>query len=108
MSDIPATSYSTIFHCGQGSFICLLRLCEGLISVGMCAMFYKGYKAISHERNNKLSVEDKTLYQLAMTQTILLAVYYLIFEEFFMLATIRNFMIWIGINVLNIFCLLHW
>lgn len=38
----------------------------------------------------------------------MLAVYYLIFEEFFMLATIRNFLIWISINILNVFCLLYW
>jgi magnesium-transporting ATPase (P-type) len=25
-SDIPSTSYSTIFHCDQSAFICLLRL----------------------------------------------------------------------------------
>lgn len=43
-----------------------------------------------------------------MFQTILLSLYYLIFEEFFMLATIRNFLIWISINVLHIFCILYW
>lgn len=71
-------------------------------------MFYRGNKAITNERNNKLSQEDKLLYQLAMWQTLMLAVYYLLFEEFFMLATIRNFLIWISINVLHIFSLLYW
>jgi len=74
----------------------------------MFAMFYRGHKIITRERNNKLTKEDKLLYQLAMWLTLMLAVYYLIFEEFFMLATIRNFLIWIGINVLHIFCLLYW
>ena len=74
----------------------------------MFVMFYHGNKVINRERNNKLTKEDKLLYQLAMWQTLMLAVYYLIFEEFFMLATIRNFLIWIGINVLHIFCLLFW
>lgn len=55
MSEIPATSYSTIFHCGQGLFVCTLRLLEGLVSVGMFYMFYRGNKAIANERNNKLS-----------------------------------------------------
>lgn len=55
MSEIPATSYSTIFHCDEGLFVCILRLFEGLISVGMFWMFYQGYRAITKERNNKLS-----------------------------------------------------
>ena len=74
----------------------------------MFLMFYRGYKVINKERNNKLTQEDRLLYQLAMWLTLMLAVYYLLFEEFFMLATIRNFLIWIGINVLQIFCLLYW
>ena len=45
--EIPATSYSTIFHCDQTFFVCLLRLGEGLISVGMFLLFWKGYKAIN-------------------------------------------------------------
>jgi hypothetical protein len=108
MAEVPATSYSTIFHCSQSGFICSLRLIEGLVSVGMFLMFYRGHKVINRERNNKLTNEDRLLYQLAMWQTLLLAVYYLLFEEFFMLATIRNFLIWISINVLHIFCLLYW
>ncbi len=79
MSEIPATSYSTIFHCSQTWFVCGLRLIEGLISVGLFYMFYRGNKIITRERNNKLSTEDKLLYQLAMWQTLMLAVYYLIF-----------------------------
>lgn len=43
-----------------------------------------------------------------MFQTCLLALYYLVFEEFFMLASIRNLLIWIGTNVLHIYCLLNW
>ena len=80
MSEIPATSYSTIFHCDQGAFICLLRLLEGLVSVGMFMVFLRGNRAISREKNNRLTGEDRTLYQLAMVQTLLLSVYYLVFE----------------------------
>jgi hypothetical protein len=105
---IPATSYSTIFHCDQSGFICLLRLLEGLVSVGMFYLFVQGYRVMKEEQNNKLSAEDRRLYMLAMLQTALLAVYYLFFEEFFMLATIRNLLLWIGINVLQILCLLNW
>lgn len=107
MSEIPASSYSTIFHCSQSWFVCSLRLLEGLVSVGMFLMFYRGNKVINRERNNKLSGEDKLVYQLAMWQTLMLAVYYLVFEEFFMLATIRNFLIWISINVLHVIALLY-
>lgn len=107
-SDIPPASYSTIFHCDQSSFICLLRLLEGLVSVGMFWMFYKGFRAITRERNNRISKEERFLFQLAMVQTALCSLYYLIFEEFFMLATIRNLLIWISINVLYIFCKLNW
>ena len=53
--DIPATSYSTIFHCDQGGFICLLRLLEGVISVFMFWLFWMGYRAIAKERNNRVS-----------------------------------------------------
>jgi hypothetical protein len=77
--DIPKTSYSTIFHCNQSMFICLLRLLEGLISVAMLRVFWKGYRAITRERNNKLPAEEKRLYLLALAQTLLLSLYYLIF-----------------------------
>lgn len=53
--DIPASSYSTIFHCDESGFICLLRLCEGVVSVAMFYLFAQGYKQIANERNNKLS-----------------------------------------------------
>lgn len=106
--DIPATSYSTIFHCDQSGFICLLRLLEGVISVFMFWLFWKGYRAISKERNNRVSKEDRWLYLLALFQTILCSLYYLIFEEFFMLATIRNLLIWISINVFHIFCIMNY
>lgn len=43
-----------------------------------------------------------------MFQTILCSLYYLLFEEFFMLATIRNLLIWISINVLHVFCMLNY
>lgn len=105
--NIPKTSYSTIFHCNQGMFICLLRLLEGLISVAMLRLFWKGYRAITRERNNKLPAEEKRLYLLALGQTLLLSLYYLIFEEFFMLATIRNLLIWISSEVLHIFFFLY-
>lgn len=63
-------------------------------------MFFKGYRVISAERNNKLSPEDKNLYMLGLFQTLLVAMYYLLFAQFFVLATIRNLLIWISINVL--------
>lgn len=106
--NIPKTSYSTIFHCNQGAFICFLRLLEGLISVGMLWLFWRGYRAITRERNNKILPQEKNLYLLALGQTLLLSLYYLVFEEFFMLATIRNLLIWISIEVFYIFCLLYW
>lgn len=37
-----------------------------------------------------------------MSQTLILASYYLLFEEFFVLATIRNLLIWIAIHVLSL------
>lgn len=46
-TEIPASSYSTIFHCDQTFFVCFLRLCEGLISVGIFILFWNGYKAIN-------------------------------------------------------------
>jgi hypothetical protein len=42
-----------------------------------------------------------------MFQTLLVSLYYLVFEEFFMLATIRNLLIWISIEVLSIFFALY-
>lgn len=45
---------------------------------------------------------------LAMWQTLLLALYYLLFEEFVILATIRNFLIWIAINILHVMCKIYW
>lgn len=77
--DIPASSYSTIFHCHQGYFICFLRLLEGLISLFVFWLFFKGYRVITAERNNKLSSEDKGLYMLGLFQTLLVALYYLLF-----------------------------
>ena len=45
---------------------------------------------------------------LAMWQTLLLSLYYLLFEEFVILATIRNFLIWIAINILHVMCKIYW
>lgn len=39
---------------------------------------------------------------LAMAQTFILTLYYFLFQEFFILATIRNLLIWISINVLDV------
>lgn len=39
---------------------------------------------------------------LAMSQTLILTLYYFLFEEFFILATIRNLLIWISINLLEV------
>ena len=39
---------------------------------------------------------------LAMAQTLALTLYYFLFQEFFILATIRNLLIWISINVLDV------
>lgn len=45
---------------------------------------------------------------LAMWQTLLLFVYYFIFQEFIILATIRNFLIWIAINTFHVLCKIYW
>lgn len=45
---------------------------------------------------------------LAMWQTLLLSLYYFLFEEFVILATIRNFLIWIAINILHVMCKIYW
>lgn len=43
-----------------------------------------------------------------MLQTVFLVCYYLVFEEFFILSTIRNFLIWIAINILHVLCKIYW
>lgn len=43
-----------------------------------------------------------------MIQTFALTMYYFLFEEFFVLATIRNLLIWISINVLDLLCKIYW
>ena len=63
---------------------------------------------MSEEKNNQISKEDRNIYMLAMAQTLILACYYLLFEEFFMLATIRNLLIWIAIHVLVMLCEVYW
>ena len=45
---------------------------------------------------------------LAMGQTLILTFYYFLFEEFFILATIRNLLIWISINVLDVFLRIYY
>ena len=43
-----------------------------------------------------------------MGQTFILTLYYFLFEEFFILATIRNLLVWISINVLDLLCKIYW
>lgn len=45
---------------------------------------------------------------LAMAQTFILTLYYFLFQQFFILATIRNLLVWISINVLDILCKIYW
>ena len=45
---------------------------------------------------------------LAMCQTFILTMYYFLFQEFFVLATIRNLLIWISINILEVLCRINW
>ena len=74
----------------------------------MTMLFMKGYRAISKESNNPISKEDKHIFILAMCQTAILTLYFFLFEEFFILATIRNLLIWISINVLELLCKIYW
>lgn len=54
-NDVPSHTYSTIFQCSEGLFTCLLRLCEGLVSLVMFIIFVKGYKTLANENNNPIS-----------------------------------------------------
>lgn len=74
----------------------------------MFVIFVRGYRVLAQENNNPISNEDKRIYLLAMAQTLILTFYYFLFEEFFILATIRNLLIWISINVLEVLCRIHW
>jgi hypothetical protein len=74
----------------------------------MFVAFVKGYRAITRENINPISNEDKYIYMLAMGQTLALTLYYFLFEEFFVLATIRNLLIWISINILDLLCKIYW
>lgn len=100
--------YTTILQCDQGFLVCSLRFCEGLVSLAMTMLFLKGYRAISKESNNPISKQDKHIFILAMCQTAILTLYFFLFEQFFILATIRNLLIWISINVLELLCKIYW
>lgn len=104
----PGTSYSTIFQCSEDGFTCTLRFFEGVISLCMFVIFVRGYRILTQENNNPISKDDKRIYMLAMGQTLILTLYYFLFEEFFILATIRNLLIWISINVLDVFLRIHY
>jgi|JI6StandDraft_1071083.scaffolds.fasta_scaffold20969_7 hypothetical protein len=51
--------------------------------------------------------EDKEIYLLSLAQILLLAIYYLLFEEFFLLATIRNLILWTDLIILSNLCQIH-
>jgi hypothetical protein len=51
--------------------------------------------------------EDKEIYLLSLAQILLLAIYYLLFEEFFLLATIRNLILWTDLLILANLCQIH-
>lgn len=104
----PVASYSTIFQCTEDGFTCTLRVFEGIISLVMLIIFIKGYRVLTQENNNPISKEDKRIYMLAMAQTLILTLYYFLFEEFFVLASIRNLLVWISINVLDVLFRIHW
>lgn len=58
-------------------------------------------------RRNLITNQDKEIYLLSLMQIVLLAFYYLLFEEFFMLATIRNLLVWTDVVILQILCEIH-
>lgn len=68
----------------------------------MSYYFVKGYMKMSKRR--LITNEDKEIYLLSLSQIVLLAVYYLLFEEFFLLATIRNLLVWTNLTILAILC----
>lgn len=47
------------------------------------------------------------IYLLSLAQVALQALYYLLFEEFFLLGTIRNLMIWTDILILSNMCKIY-
>lgn len=71
----------------------------------MSYYFVKGY--IDMNRRKLITNEDKEIYLLSLMQIVLLAIYYLLFEEFFMLATIRNLLVWTDVVILSILCQIH-
>lgn len=102
---IPEQSYSTILNCKEGSLICSLRALEGVICCVTLYFFVKGY---FHMNKRKLILnEDKEIYLLSLAQVLLLAIYYLLFEEFFLLATIRNLLLWTDLLILSNLCQIH-
>jgi len=67
--------------------------------------FVKGYL---HMNKRRLMVnDDKEIYLLSLAQVLLLAIYYLLFEEFFLLATIRNLLLWTDLLILSNMCQIH-
>lgn len=71
----------------------------------MSYYFVKGYMKMNKRR--LITNEDKEIYLLSLSQIVLLAVYYLLFEEFFLLATIRNLLVWTDLTILAILCQIH-
>ena len=109
MSIEPYTDegFSTIFQCSEGALVCSLRAVEGLISVLMTGLFVKGYIAISKNEREVVHKDDKMIYLLSLGQVALQALYYFLFEEFFLLGTIRNLMIWTDILILANMCKIY-
>lgn len=102
---IPEQNYSTIFNCDESGLVCLLRGLEGVICCITLYFFVRGYM---HMNKRKLIVnEDKEIYLLSLAQVLLLAIYYLLFEEFFLLATIRNLLLWTDLLILSNLCQIH-
>ena len=71
----------------------------------MLYFFVKGY--LHMNRRRLITNEDKEIYLLSLAQILLLAIYYLLFEEFFMLATIRNLILWTDLLILANLCQIH-
>ena len=96
--------FSTIFNCKEGVLACSLRGVEGIISIVLTFVFVKGYIAITSNDSVLIHKDDRMIYLLSLAQVALQAMYYLLFEEFFLLGTIRNLMIWTNILILSNMC----
>jgi hypothetical protein len=99
---------STIFDCDESSSVCLFRLAEGVVALLSALNFSRAYLAISRDKSRNFSSLDRSIFVLTTAEAYVLAAYYLLFEEFFMLATVRSLMIWASLCLLEAFSLLYY